>query len=558
MTTSELRNKLNQLMALPGEVEWVEFKEAKNSIHFDLLGKYFSALSNEANLKGQESGWLILGVKEKPRGIVGSTYRSDRPALDNSKLEVAAHTTNRLTFEEIHELETSRGRVVMFQIPPALRGIPTAWKGHYYGRDGESLGPLGLNEIEQIRGQAIREDWSAQICPGASLADLDPEAIGFARQQYREKNPKRVKEVDQWKDLVFLNKAKICISGQITNAAIVLLGKEVSEHFLSPALARITWVLRDEHGGERDYAHFGPPMILAVEQVFAKIRNLTYRYLPNASLFPTEVTQYDPWVIRETLHNCIAHQDYTQSGRINVVEEKESVLFTNLGHFIPGSVEEIIRRDAPPEQYRNPFLAGAMVNLNMIDTIGSGIKRMFLTQRQRFFPMPDYDLREPSRVRVRLFGKVLDENYTRLLIEKADLAMMDVIALDKVQKKRPLADDEFKRLKKAKLVEGRRPNLYVSARVAAITGEKAIYIKYRAFDKVHYKKLIIAWLEKFGGAKREDIDKLLMDKLSDALDEKQKRNRIANLLFEMSHKDKTIMATGPRKFAVWRLCGKGD
>ena len=108
------------------------------------------------------------------------------------------------------------------------------------------------------------------------------------------------------------------------------------------------------------------------------------------------------------------------------------------------------------------------------------------------------------------------------------------------------------------MVEGRRPNLYVSARVAAITGEKAIYIKYRAFDKVHYKKLIIAWLEKFGGAKREDIDKLLMDKLSDALDEKQKRNRIANLLFEMSHKDKTIMATGPRKFAVWRLCGKGD
>ena len=84
------------------------------------------------------------------------------------------------------------------------------------------------------------------------------------------------------------------------------------------------------------------------------------------------------------LHNCIAHQDYRLRGRINVVEEQDSILVTNLGHFIPESVEAVILRDAPPEKYRNPFLAQAMVNLNMIDTIGSGIKRMFLKQRQRF------------------------------------------------------------------------------------------------------------------------------------------------------------------------------
>jgi ATP-dependent DNA helicase RecG len=240
-------------------------------------------------------------------------------------------------------------------------------------------------------------------------------------------------------------------------------------------------------------------------------------------------------------------------GGINVVEEPESVLFTNLGHFIPGSVEEVIRRDAPPEQYRNPFLAQAMVNLNMIDTIGSGIKRMFLKQRERFFPMPDYDLSEPERVKVRLFGKVLDENYTRLLIEKTDLNLMDVMALDRVQKKRSLMEGEFKRLKKKRLVEGRRPNLYVSAKVAAVTGEKATYIKQRAFDKEHYKKMVISYLEEFGGAKRDDIDKLLLDKLSDTLSEKQKRKRVGNLLYEMSHKDESIAATGPRKSALWRL-----
>ena len=113
---------------------------------------------------------------------------------------------------------------------------------------------------------------------------------------------------------------------------------------------------------------------------------LTYRYMRNETLFPTEITQYEPWVIREALHNAIAHQDYTQGGRVNVIEDAESLLFTNLGEFLPGSVEEVILRDAPPERYRNQFLATAMANLNMIDIIGSGIKRMFSLQQQRSFP----------------------------------------------------------------------------------------------------------------------------------------------------------------------------
>ena len=228
-------------------------------------------------------------------------------------------------------------------------------------------------------------------------------------------------------------------------------------------------------------------------------------------------------------------------------------MFTNLGYFIPGSVEEVIRSNAPPAQYRNRFLADAMVNLNMIDTIGSGIRRMFEKQRKRFFPLPDYDLSAPERIEVRLFGKVLDENYTRLLVKGTNLDLMDVIALDKVQKKRPLTEEEFKSLKERKLVEGRRPNLYVSAKIAAVTGEKATYIKHRAFDKDHYKAMVIAYLKKFHKAKRGDIDNLLLDKLSDALTEQQKHKRIHNLLFEMSHKDKTITTSGPKKTAEWRL-----
>ena len=134
MTSARLQAKLKELLALPAEIEWVEFKEAKNNFDFDDLGRYFSALSNEANLKGQPWAWLVFGVKDKPKQIVGSKYRPGRPHLDSLKEEIANQTGNRLTFEEIHEVGRPEGRVVMFQIPPALRGVPTAWKAVSSGR----------------------------------------------------------------------------------------------------------------------------------------------------------------------------------------------------------------------------------------------------------------------------------------------------------------------------------------------------------------------------------------------------------------------------------------
>ncbi|UOG92663.1 MAG: hypothetical protein L3K52_02770 [Candidatus Thiothrix sulfatifontis] len=151
----------------------------------------------------------------------------------------------------------------------------------------------------------------------------------------------------------------------------------------------MTWVLKDAQGNDRDYQHFSPPFLLNTDALFAKVRNLTYRYLRENTLLPTEVSQYDSWVIRELLHNCIAHQDYALGGRINVVEQEDSLLFTNMGKFLPDSVEWVIEHDSPPDQYRNPFLAQAMVELKMIDTIGSGIRRVFNKQRERFFPLPD-------------------------------------------------------------------------------------------------------------------------------------------------------------------------
>jgi len=165
--------------------------------------------------------------------------------------------------------------------------------------------------------------------------------------------------------------AKLTVHGAITHAALLLLRREESTSLLAPAVARISWILKNERNEELDYEHFGPPLLLNVNKVLARVRNLTVCELPDGTLFPVDLTQYDPWVIREALHNCIAHQDYGLRGR--VVETPHALLLTNVGGFLPGRVEAVIDQDAPLEIYRNLYLAEAMVSLNMIDTQGGGI-----------------------------------------------------------------------------------------------------------------------------------------------------------------------------------------
>jgi len=290
-----------------------------------------------------------------------------------------------------------------------------------------------------------------------------------------------------------------------------------------------------------------------VERLFSRIRNLTYRTLPSGTLFPIEATQYDPWVIREVIHNCIALQDYGLCGRINVVENPASLIFTNAGSFLPGSIEQVIGQDAPPEIYRNPFLAEAMVQLNMIDTQGGGIKKMFTLQMERFFPLPDYDLKNPDRVKVYIYGEIIDEKYSRLLIENADLDIWSVILLDKVQKQVRINKNEHSRLKKQGLIEGRYPNLFVAAKVAAATGMKARHIRDKGFDKKYYQDMILALIQEHEPVKRQDIDELLLPKLPEVLNKKQKKTKINNLLYELSVKMNQIKNTGSRKLPQWVL-----
>lgn len=541
MNIYEIFNKLRY----HHEDEVVEFKKAENNFDFDDLGKYFSALSNEANLRDKGFAWLVFGVHDKTREILGTSYKNSMKSLQKLKQDLSQHTTDNNTFRDIYELEVEGKRVLMFQIPAAPRGIPMAWQGHFYARRGESLAALDMNKYEEIRRQTVNEDWSKQIADGATIADLDEKAIMKAREGYKEHYPNQKKEVDSWSDEVFLNKAKITIDGKITYAAILLLGKPESLHFINH-IGEIVWRLA---GKDNVGQVFTIPFLLTTTEVMHKIRNYPFKLFPKNSFLPGEGMKYDSEVILEALHNSIAHQDYLENQRIIVIERENELEFRNCGGFFDGTYEDYITGERIPRKYRNQFLAQAMANIKMIDTEGFGIHKMFVSQKERWLPMPDYDKSDNDNVVLTLPGNVIDENYSLMLLENTNIDLTTAVLLDKVQKGKPISENAVKMLRKEKLIEGRKPHLYVSKFIAKATDKQVEYTLKKGFNDAECQEWILKALNDHKVLSRKQINELLWNKLPIDFTEDQKIGKIGNLLTKL--RKKGIIYTDKKR--LWHL-----
>lgn len=532
MKTEDLHNLLLELTSYPAETQWIEFKMGKGSITNVQIGEYISAMSNGATISNKPFGYLVWGVEDETLQIKGTNFSFISAKEGNQDLELWVRNLlhPKINFE-IFEFEYNRKNIVLLRIPSA-KGEPTHFQKKPFIRIGSNKTDLRNfpNYIRLIYNSL--EDWSAKTIPNATIVDLDEEAIKTAREKFKEKSGKAsfFNEIDNWDDATFLDKAQITISGKITNTAIILLGKEESSHYLSPAVSQITWKLETE---EKAYEHFGAPLLMNTTKVLQSIRNVKYKFFPDNEMLSITVNKYDTRTILEAMHNCIAHQDYSLNSRIIVTEKIDKLIFSNAGSFYEGNPDDYTEGDRTPAKYRNPWLAHAMVNLGMIDRLGYGIHTMYISQRSRFFPLPDYQLSEPQRVVLQIYGHSIDENYSKLLIERKDLPLSQVVLLDRIQKKLPITDAAATMLKRDKLIEGRKPNYFVAASVAAATNEKATYILNKAFDDDHYKQLIISYLIKFKKANRSEIESLIIPKLSEVLSAKQKSDKVKNLLQSM-------------------------
>ena len=553
MTELELQQYL--LREYPQEnarCEWKEFKNLKNSFCGDEKNDVISYVSAIANMDG---GDLVIGVHDKTLEIVGTdTYNYDKQKAILRLTERCVNlSTEDLYIDEFITDDTNR-KVWVIHIPKHLPKRPVFAHNKAWQRIEDSLVEMTTERMSTILDEPIfsETDWSAQIVSDATIDDLDEVAIAKARMMFKKVHSRIPEaEVNAWTVETFLSKCGIMKNGGITRAAIILLGKYESAFKLRPAVVQVTWTRRDEKQDVVDYEHFTVPFILTVDEILSKIENLTMREMPGGTLFPDTMKQYDDYTIREALHNCIAHQDYTMQQRINFVENPTYLYYSNAGSFIPGTLENALTNEEPQAYFRNECLCRAMVDFNMIDTVSRGIKKMFNEQWRRHFPMPDYEIDAKNRkVSVRIYGNEINKQYTNLLKTNDSLTLWDCISLDAVQKGRTIHEDVAQNLLNRGLIEGEAPNYTISLGIAKATNQLQGYTKQKGLDKEKMKQMILQYLKNAGtdGAKRDSIYEYIKDVMPQVKTHEQQLRLLGDILSALSV-DKLSYAKG----RIWFL-----
>ena len=533
--------------------EWKEFKNLKNSFCGDEKDDVISYVSAIANMEG---GFLVIGVHDKTLEIVGTdTYNYDRQKAILRLTDRCANLSSEgLDIIEYITSDTQR-KVWVIRIPKHLPKRPVYAHDKAWQRIEDSLVELTLERLNAILDEPLftGSDWSAEIVQNATIDDLDEVAIAKARVMFKKVHSRiPAEEVNAWSVPEFLSNAGVMIDGGITRAAIILLGKPVSVFKLRPAVVRVTWSLRDEKQDVVDYEHFTVPFILTVDQILAKVRNLTMREMPGGTLFPDVMQQYDDYSMREILHNCIAHQDYTLQERINLVENPGFLYYENGGSFIPGTVQKALATHGPQRHYRNECLCNAMVNFNMIDIVGRGIRKIFNQQWERRFPMPDYEIDAAKKeVAVRLYGNAINEKYTKLLKENKDLSLEDCILLDAVQKGHRLSESDAKNLLERGLVEGEYPDLTISLSIARQTKQLPEYTKVKGLERHKIKQMALQFIQNAGedGTKKNSLLDYLKDVLPQRNSQEQNLRLLGNILSEMNTEGSVVL-----RGKLWFAC----
>ena len=389
MTAYDLTEILRNLLSLPAESELIEFKEAKTTFDSDKLGEYFSALSNEANLKSAQEAWLVFGVNNAQE-VVGTAFRADPVKLQSLTKEIADHCTNRLTFRGIHELTHEGKRVILFEIPPATAGYPTAWKGHHYGRDGESLGPLNTDERHRIEGRFQQQ-------------------LGFERGiAYANASISHILELLDWQKYFALCefpeptdaqeivvrlasiKAVVRADGQlhITNLGAVLFARDLRlfEHLAYKSIRIILY-----EGTGRTGAKMEQTGQLGYAIGFNRAANWLNERLPSheeiGRALRTTVPTYPIKAVRELMANALIHQDFTVSGSTLMVEVFiNRIEITNPGTPLINVLEFL--NHIPVS--RNEAIAATMQSFNFCERQGSGIDRVVEECEKHQLPAPDF------------------------------------------------------------------------------------------------------------------------------------------------------------------------
>lgn len=468
----------------------LEFKTASNRYDFEELVDYCVALANEGG------GAIILGVTDRrPRQVVGTAAFAEPGRTEAGLHQRLGH---RIPVEEFfHEGK----RVLIVHVPARLPG--TAWhhKGRFLKRAGDELTVLSGDELRTIFAET-GPDFSAEICPAATLADLDPAAVAEFRTRWARKaaNPR----IATWDDRQTLADAELLIEERLTYAALILFGARVAlgRHL---AQAEIVFEYRSSEasGPAADRTEFREGFFLCHDALWQKINLRNDRQSYQDGLFRYDIPTFDETAVREALLNAVAHRDYRLGGSVFVRQYTRRLELVSPGGFPPGiTTENIVDQQNP----RNRRLAEALAKCGLIERSGQGMNLMVERAIRQSKALPSFVGTAAHEVRLTLEGTVRDPAFIRYLERLgeerlATFSTHDFLALAAIAADTALTDalrESLPRLVEAGAIEsqgrGRGVRYLLSRSLHATLGKKGTYTRKRGLDHETNKALLMKHL----------------------------------------------------------------
>jgi len=412
------------------EGENLEFKSARNNFHFDELTQYSVALANEGG------GKIILGVSDaRPRQVVGSNA-FNQPERTRAGLNQRLHLG--VTFEEIQH---PNGRVLVFHIPSRPVGIAIQWEGRYLIRDGDSLVGMSGERLRDIIAES-EHDFSADVCQGLSIDDLETAAIEEFRKRWIDKSGKTGLAALSKEQL--LSDIEASTNGQVAYAGLILFGNRpaIRKHL---AQAEIVFEHRssDAPGPAQHREEFTEAFFLWYDRLWGLInlRNDLQHY--QDGMFVLDVPTFGERAVREAILNAVSHRNYQLGSNIFVRQYPDRIEIDSPGGFpaeiTPGN---ILYRQSP----RNRRVAEIFALCGLVERAGQGVDLMYCDAIRQSKLRPDFTKSDQYTVSVLLAGRIRNTAFIRFLkqFESDDLEQLGTdqwLVLDSLSREEPIPVD---------------------------------------------------------------------------------------------------------------------
>ncbi len=521
------------------EDEHLEFKAAHNNFHFDKLLKYCAALANEGG------GSIVLGVTDSdPRRIVGSQAFLD---LERTKAGLIERLRLRIDCTELLE---PQGRVLVFTAPPHPIGVPIAVDGAYWMRAGEDLVPMTPDMLRRIFDEA-GPDFSAEICPGATLGDLDEDATSEFRTRWHRRT--NLDSVLQAGTKQLLLDAELLTENGLTYAALILLGTRaaIGRHL---AQAEIVFEYRSTEaaGPASQREEFRNGFLSFYDRIWELVNLRNDRQHYQDGLFMVDIPTFNEGAIREAVLNAVAHRDYRLAGSIFIRQYPQRIDLVSPGGFPPGITEEnILDRQQP----RNRRLADALSRCGLVERAGQGANRIFEACIREGKALPDFTNTDAWQVSLTLHGQVREPGFVQFLerVSRETSVSFDThefLVLDMIHRDESLPgalQSRVRRLVDLGVLEtvgrGRGTRYLLSRRFYAMIGEKGTYTRRKGLDEETQKELLLRHLrDNPSGSPLSELHQVLP----------QLNIRRVQALLNSLREEERVSVEGKRRWARWK------